>query len=204
MRDIESPLRLPISNVFKGQGSGSGVTGRICGGIVQVGERLRVLPGDETTIVRCKAETYITAFSNTTLAIDLDERSVSWAAAGSNATLYLTTIDPIHLNIGSVLCPLNDPVPLAACFSARIIVFDAQLPITNGASVCATRCALQDVDGKRTCQVELFHHSRDVPATISKLVASLDRATGSVTRKNPRYGLSLDVSVSKLSVALAS
>jgi len=153
MRDIDSPLRLPISNVFKGQSSGVGVTGRVCGGIVQVGERLRVLPGDETAVVK---------------SIDLDERSVSWAAAGSNATLYLTTIDPIHLNIGSVLSPLNDLVPLATCFSARIIVFDIQLPITSGTSV------------------ELFHHSRDVPATISKLVASIDRATGSVTKKNPR------------------
>ena len=54
-RDIESPLRVPISNVFKGQASGIGITGRICGGIVQVGERLRVLPGDETAVVKCKA-----------------------------------------------------------------------------------------------------------------------------------------------------
>jgi hypothetical protein len=27
--------------------------GRICSGVVQVGEKLRVLPGDETAIVRC-------------------------------------------------------------------------------------------------------------------------------------------------------
>lgn len=79
----------------------------------------------------------ITTFSHTILAIDLDEKRVSWAAAGSNATLYLTAIDPIHLNIGSVLCPPNDLAPLTTCFSARIIVFDIQLPITSGASVCA-------------------------------------------------------------------
>lgn len=59
VRDIESPLRLPISNVFKGQSSGTGVTGRICRGIVQVGERLRVLPGDETVVVKCKDDTRI-------------------------------------------------------------------------------------------------------------------------------------------------
>lgn len=53
-RDIELPLRVPISNVFKGQSSGTGVSGRICGGIVQVGERVRVLPGDETAVVRCE------------------------------------------------------------------------------------------------------------------------------------------------------
>jgi len=28
-------------------------SGRICSGVVQVGEKLRVLPGDETAIVRC-------------------------------------------------------------------------------------------------------------------------------------------------------
>jgi hypothetical protein len=37
------------------------------------------------------------------------------------------------------------------------------------------------------CQVELFHHSRDVPATISKLIASLDRASGAVIKQNPRF-----------------
>ena len=36
-------------------------------------------------------------------------------------------------------------------------------------------------------QVELFHHSRDVPATISKLIASLDRATSIVIKQNPRF-----------------
>jgi elongation factor 1 alpha-like protein len=53
-RDITSPFRFPISNVFKGQGSGTGITGRVCGGVVQVGERVRVLPGDETGIVKCR------------------------------------------------------------------------------------------------------------------------------------------------------
>jgi elongation factor 1 alpha-like protein len=56
-RSIDSPLRLPISNVFKGQtslSSGLGVSGRVCSGVVQVGERLRVLPGDENTVVRRK------------------------------------------------------------------------------------------------------------------------------------------------------
>ena len=61
--------------------------------------------------------------------------SLQWAAAGSNVTVYLTAVDPIHLNIGSVLCPLNDVIPLATSFTARIIVFDIQVPIIAGASV---------------------------------------------------------------------
>jgi len=133
---------------------------------VQVGERLRVLPGDESALVRL---------------IDVEEQSVPWAAAGTNATLYLTSIDPIHLSIGSVLCPPSDIVPLATVFTARIIVFDIQLPITTGASI------------------ELFHHSRDVPATISKLIATLDRASGAVAKKSPRVltkGTSAEVEIS--------
>lgn len=53
-RDIAAPLRIPVSNVFKSQGSaGSAVSGKLCGGVVQVGERLRILPGDETALVKC-------------------------------------------------------------------------------------------------------------------------------------------------------
>lgn len=51
-RDIAAPLRIPISNVFKSHGTGAAVSGRLCGGVVQVGERLRILPGDETAIVK--------------------------------------------------------------------------------------------------------------------------------------------------------
>lgn len=54
VRDITSPLRFPISNVFKQHNMGAAVSGRLCGGIVQVGEKLRVLPGDETAIVKCE------------------------------------------------------------------------------------------------------------------------------------------------------
>ncbi|KAG8893187.1 Hsp70 suppressor, GTPase facilitates ribosomal subunit dissociation, partial [Tulasnella sp. 417] len=159
-RPIEAPLRFPISNVFKGGGtstlaSGIGVSGRLASGVVQVGEKLRILPGDETAIVRT---------------IEFEDSSVPWAAAGSNVTLYLSNVDPVNLNIGSVLCPQNDVVPLASSFIAQVIVFDIQVPITSGTSV------------------ELFHHSRDTPASVSKLLATLDRNTGNIIKTNPRYG----------------
>jgi elongation factor 1 alpha-like protein len=59
-------------------------------------------------------------------------------------------------------------VPLASSFNAQIIVFDIQLPIIGGSSV------------------ELFHHSREVPASVSKLIETVDRATGAVIKRNPR------------------
>lgn len=38
-----------------------------------------------------------------------------------------------------------------------------------------------------SAQVEVFHHSRDVSATIASLIATLDRASGTVIKKNPRF-----------------
>ncbi|KAL4241371.1 hypothetical protein ABKN59_000306 [Abortiporus biennis] len=152
-RDYTAPFRFPIANVFRGQSSGIAVSGRVCGGLVQVGEKLRVLPGDDTAIVK---------------SIEHKDENVQWAVSGWNVTLYLTAVDPGHVNIGSVLCPPKDLVHLATTFTARIIVFDIQVPITAGASV------------------ELFHHSQDVPASVSKLLTTLDRSTGEVIKRFPR------------------
>ena len=49
----------------------------------------------------------------------------------------LTGVDPISLNVGSVLCRPGQIVPLASSFTAKIIVFDIQIPITAGTSVSA-------------------------------------------------------------------
>jgi len=70
-------------------------------------------------------------------AIEVDEENVTWTVAGCNATLYLTAIDPVQLQIGNVLCSITDLVPLATSFTARIIVFDISVPITAGSSVCS-------------------------------------------------------------------
>ena len=71
-------------------------------------------------------------------AIEIEDESQPWAAAGSNVTVYLTSIDPVHISIGTVLCPLTDTIPLVSVFTAKIIVFDIQIPITAGTSVCPT------------------------------------------------------------------
>ncbi len=70
-------------------------------------------------------------------AIETEDKVLPWAVAGWNVTLYMTAVDPIHLDIGSVLCPITQPIPLASVFTARIIVFDIQVPILSGSSVCS-------------------------------------------------------------------
>lgn len=123
--------------------SGVGVSGRLCSGVVQVGERLRVVPGDETAVVRSEFRRHVSRISNTQfeylLAIERDEETVPYASAGQNVNLYLAGIDPIHLNIGSVLCPLSDLVPLATKFTAQILVFDIAFPLIAGVPVSIFR-----------------------------------------------------------------
>lgn len=92
--------------------------------------RLPLSEVNQSLITYCSREL---TFSYT--AIEAETESLQWAAAGSNVTLYLTAVDPVHLNIGSVLCPISDVIPVATAFIARIIVFDIQVPITAGASV---------------------------------------------------------------------
>jgi elongation factor 1 alpha-like protein len=102
-------------------------------------------------------------------AIEVDSEQVPYAIAGANATLFLSGIDPLQLSIGTVLCPPSLPIPVVSSFLAQIIVFEPKYPITAGYAV------------------ELFHHSKDIPASIARLDATLDRTTGQVLKSKPRY-----------------
>lgn len=153
-RPYTSPLRIPISNVFKGQSavaSGVACQGRLCSGVVQVGDQLRAVPGD----VVCSVRT-----------IEADESVPPYAVAGQNVTLYLAGVDANQLSIGSVLCPVNYPARLISKFIAQILVFDVAVPILSGTAV------------------ELFHHSVNFPANITRLISISEK--GKVIKANPR------------------
>ncbi|SNX86238.1 related to translation elongation factor HBS1 protein [Melanopsichium pennsylvanicum] len=155
-RQLDAPLRMPVTNVFKGQtaiASGVAVSGRVVSGIVQIGDRIKPVPGDESGIVR---------------AIEVDTESVPWAVAGANATVYLSGIDQIQISVGSVLCAPSAPIGLCDSFLAQILVFEPTYPLVAGTSI------------------ELFHHSANVAATITELVSILDKTTGTVSKKRPR------------------
>lgn len=154
-RPYAAPLRIPVSNVFKGQtaiASGVACQGRLVSGVVQVGDQVRVVPGDVVASIRT---------------IEVDDDSAPFAVAGQNVTLYLAGVDANQLCIGAVLCPVSYPARLVSKFQCQILVFDVTTPIIVGTAV------------------ELFHHSVNVPANITRLVATTDRA-GNVVKNNPR------------------
>lgn len=159
-REVDAPLRMPLTNVFRGQtaiSSGLVAAGRVVSGLVAIGDRLLVVPGDETAMIR---------------AIEQDGEGVPWAVAGSSVTVYLAGIDEIHLAVGSLLCPPNQPVPLSRNLLVQLLVFDPTYPILTG-SVAS-----------------LHHHSLDVPCTVTDLVATIDKggtnARNGAKKRKPR------------------
>lgn len=53
-RPVSKPLRISVNDIFKGQGSGFCITGRIETGIVRPGDKVLVLPQNEFALVKSK------------------------------------------------------------------------------------------------------------------------------------------------------
>lgn len=116
-RSVDKPFRLCVSDVFKDQGSGFCVTGKIEAGYIQTGDRLLAIPPNET----CTAK-----------GITLHDEPVDWAAAGDHVSLTLVGMDIIKINVGCVFCGPKEPIKACTRFRARILIFNIEIPITKG------------------------------------------------------------------------
>ncbi|XP_068006016.1 HBS1-like protein isoform X2 [Melanerpes formicivorus] len=116
-RSVDKPFRLCVADVFKDQGSGFCVTGKIEAGYIQVGDRLLAMPPNET----CTAK-----------GITLHDEPVDWAAAGDHVSLTLTGMDIIKINVGCVFCDPKEPIKVCTRFRARVLIFNVEVPITKG------------------------------------------------------------------------
>nr|KAF6341312.1 HBS1 like translational GTPase [Myotis myotis] len=116
-RSIDKPFRLCVSDVFKDQGSGFCVTGKIEAGYIQTGDRLLAMPPNET----CTAK-----------GITLHDEPVDWAAAGDHVSLTLVGMDIIKINVGCIFCGPKEPIKACTRFRARILIFNIEIPITRG------------------------------------------------------------------------
>ncbi|CAJ0760257.1 20525_t:CDS:10 [Entrophospora sp. SA101] len=140
VRLIEKPFRLSITDFFKG-GSGS-LSGITVAGRIETGS-LQI--GDELIIIPGKGHA-------TVKAIQVLNESFKWAVA-----------------VGSILCPISNPVPLSSQLLVRIVVFEVKIPITRGYNVILHRQSLNE------------------PAIITRLKSIIDKTTGEQIKKNPRH-----------------
>ncbi|XP_066152396.1 protein HBS1 isoform X1 [Euwallacea fornicatus] len=101
--------------------------------------------------------------------ISIDESPKTVAFAGDQATITLSGIDIQNVSIGNILCDPHNSVPVSTKFEARIVIFNIAIPITKGYSII------------------LHHQSLSEPAVISKLTSQLNKSTGEVQKKHPRF-----------------
>jgi elongation factor 1 alpha-like protein len=84
-RAVEKPLRLVISDVFRGGVQNPvSISGRIDSGYLQEGDVLVSIPSKELATVK---------------AIITNEVATKWAVAGHNVVTHLSGIDPTHLRL---------------------------------------------------------------------------------------------------------
>ncbi|KAK1170781.1 hypothetical protein AOXY_G7712 [Acipenser oxyrinchus oxyrinchus] len=152
-RPVDKPFRLCVSDVFKDQGSGFCVTGKIEAGYVQTGDRILAMPPNETCTIK---------------AITLHDEPIDWAAAGDHVSLTVTGMDIIKINVGCVFCDPKEPIKACTRFRARILLFNIEVPITQGFPVL------------------LHYQTVSEPATIRKLVSVLHKSSGEVLKKKPK------------------
>uniref|UniRef100_A0A671WGA7 HBS1-like protein n=1 Tax=Sparus aurata TaxID=8175 RepID=A0A671WGA7_SPAAU len=152
-RSVDKPFRLCVSDVFKDQGSGFCVTGKIEAGYIQTGEKILAMPPNETCNVK---------------GITLHDEALDWAAAGDHVSLTVTGMDIIKINVGCVFCDPKEPIRVCTRFRARILLFNIEVPITQGFPVL------------------LHYHTVSEPATIRKLISVLHKSSGEVLKKKPK------------------
>ncbi|XP_062323276.1 LOW QUALITY PROTEIN: HBS1-like protein [Osmerus eperlanus] len=116
-RSVEKPFRLCVSDVFKDQGSGFCVTGKIEAGYIQTGDRVLAMPPNETCTVK---------------GITLHDEPLDWAAAGDHVSLTVTGMDIIKINVGCVFCDPKEPIRACSRFKARVLLFNIEVPVTKG------------------------------------------------------------------------
>lgn len=161
-RAIDKPLRFSVSDVYKASQQASiSLAGKMESGTLRVGERVVVVPANETGLVKA---IYSSAAGE-------DAVSTTQCFAGDAATINVGGgLDPTNIGVGSFVCDcLSAPMPVTDRVRARIIIFGLDMPIIKGFSV-------------------VFHYkSLNEAAIIKKLISQLDKNTGEVVKEKPRY-----------------
>ncbi|CAO3640610.1 unnamed protein product [Cunninghamella blakesleeana] len=156
-RLVNKPFRMSVTDFFKG-GIGSGRDVSV-GGSIDSGH---VQIGEQVMVVPGNEIGIIKA-------IQVNEESTTWGAAGDSVLMSISGLDILNLSTGCVLCNPLEPVPVTTTFTAQIVVFDIKVPITSGFPII------------------LHHQSLNEPASIIKLISTLDKSTGEVIKRNPRH-----------------
>jgi elongation factor 1 alpha-like protein len=155
-RGDPKPFRMPIADIVtevRSLGSAA-CGGKIESGSLQKGQQIVLMPANVKATVKT---------------IEVDGLSVDFAPIGTTVDVGLTGIDPIHLQVGSVLCHVDYPMIPANEIEVRVLTTDVlRVPLLKGSKVI------------------LHSHMLACDATVTELIAQVDTLTGDVLKANPR------------------
>lgn len=119
-KPIDKPLRFAISDVFKGpQSSAISLAGKMEAGSVKNGDKICIVPSNETGVVKSIALT--------------DEVPLSQCFAGDSVILNVNNIDPQNISIGNFVCDsISLPMPVSDKLRAKIVLFNLDMPLIKG------------------------------------------------------------------------
>ncbi|KAI9216490.1 P-loop containing nucleoside triphosphate hydrolase protein [Blastocladiella britannica] len=156
-RPVAKPLRIPVTDYAKGGSASGSVT--VWGRIEAGGVQV----GDVVRVMPLGEDATVRAVD-----IDGQDDQQRWAATGDHVALSLAGLDPQQLSAGLVICDRARPVLVTNRVEAKLVVFDLKVPITLGFPMI------------------LHQGSVNEPASITQLIAVLDKRDGKITKKNPR------------------
>ncbi|PAA66624.1 hypothetical protein BOX15_Mlig033509g1, partial [Macrostomum lignano] len=168
-RSVDKPLRFYISEVSTG-GRGAGGSGAVAcfgnalSGYAAPGHKLLLLPANQRVAVKAV----------TSSGQDASAASGSAIFAGDSGTISVSGggVDPAHFGPGSVLSSVTTPCPCTNRLRAKLLLLNVSQPVTKGYQA-------------------IFHQQAvSVPVTIIRLLAQINKSTGQLERRHPRYILS--------------
>uniref|UniRef100_A0A8C5GCP1 HBS1-like protein n=1 Tax=Gouania willdenowi TaxID=441366 RepID=A0A8C5GCP1_GOUWI len=160
-RSIDKPFRLCVSDVFKDQGSGFCVTGKIEAGYIQTGERMLAMPPNETCTVK---------------GITLHDEPLDWAAAGDHVSLTVTGMDIIKINsilLIYIFCCLflSEPATIKKLIS---VLHKSSGEVLKKKPKCLTKGmnAIVEIQTQRPVSLELYKDYKELGRFMLRYVGS--------------------------------
>jgi len=148
-RLINRALRMNINDIYKSSSKGHvAVGGKIEAGIVGVGDKVLVAPGNEICTVKSIRRSNVES---------------DWAVGGDNVDMGLLVENAQVLRVGSILCDPEKPIPLSKKFVAQIVTFTLPIPMTNGFQ-CVFHCHQME----EPCTVTKLNSLLDSNGSVSK------------------------------------
>ncbi|XP_017060133.1 HBS1-like protein [Drosophila ficusphila] len=116
-RAIDRPLRMSVSDIYKGTGSGFCISGRIETGVLCLNDKVLVGASREQAQVK---------------SLTMNEFPQTSVFAGDQVSVTLPALDINNVTVGCIICDPQMPIPVTTRFQARVIVFNVKVPITMG------------------------------------------------------------------------